>query len=56
MAAQGWAMDGQGRFYYSMVNQPGPSTVRISADGSSCDYLTSVVDVPSNTRDNVGGA
>ncbi len=55
MAAQGWAIDSQGRFYFSMVNQPGPSIVRIAADGQTCDYLTSIVDIPSNSRSNVGG-
>jgi hypothetical protein len=55
VAALGWGMDSQGRFYFSMVNQPDPSIVRISADGTACDYVPSVVDVPSNLRENVGG-
>jgi hypothetical protein len=39
-------MDSQGRFYFSMVNQPGPSIVRISADGTACDYVTRVEEWP----------
>jgi len=58
MTPEGWAMDDQGRFYFSNVGMPGPSIVRLTIDGSgtSCDYLTRVTDCPTcTTQDNVGG-
>ena len=48
MTPEGWAMDAQDRFYFSMVNMPGPSILRLTIDGSgtSCEYLTRVNDCP----------
>lgn len=57
MTPEGWAMDAQGRFYFSMVNMPGPSIVRmtITESGTSCAYLTRVSDCPTcSDRTNVG--
>lgn len=58
MATQGWAMDAQGRFYFSTVGMPGPSIVRVTIDsqGTRCEYVTRVMDCPlCSTQSNVGG-
>lgn len=58
MTPEGWAMDEQGNHYFSMVNMPGPSIVKLSfaSDGTpSCSYLTSVNDCPTcSSQDDIG--
>lgn len=62
MTTEGFAMDPQGRFYFSNVGMPGPSILRLTVAGvggasqTSCSYLTRVMDCPlCTTQDNVGG-
>jgi hypothetical protein len=57
MTPEGWAMDAQGRHYFSMVNIPGPSILRLTIDenGTRCEYLTRVNDCPTcSDQSNVG--
>jgi hypothetical protein len=58
LTPEGWAMDAQGRFYFSNIGMPGPSVLRITIAGNttSCDYVTRIMDCPTcSTQENVGG-
>lgn len=42
-----WTMDPEGNHYFSAIGAaPGPSIVRVSPDGQSCEYVTRLADGP----------
>ncbi len=61
MTTEGWAIDSQGRFYFSNIGMPGPSILRLTVAGvggaaaTQCEYLTRVMDCPTcSVQANVG--
>ena len=51
-----WTMDDEGNHYFGVLaGAPGPSVVKVSPDGQTCDYLTRVLLDPDGTFEgNVG--